>query len=193
MDEERESELLRKLEESKKWDKFYYGLMVAGVIIAIIGVYLEFSGILEEGGLAIAILGAGLSFVGGFINTARILSRIDFKLTLVCDAVRDEGKKTRREEKETREVLGKSLTEMGKSLTENGKAPRRNPGFIERREMNRKFALVIAICLIAALLVFPASAKRAELCPDRSPVKQDGTCDFPYKGFVPLEVRIWKR
>jgi hypothetical protein len=118
MDEERESELLRKLEESKKWDKFYYGLMVAGVMIAIVGVYLEFSGILKEGGLAIAILGAGLSFIGGFINTARILSRIDFKSTLICDAVRDEGKKTRKEERETREVLGKSLGEMGKLLAE---------------------------------------------------------------------------
>jgi hypothetical protein len=39
--------------------------------------------------------------------------------------------------------------------------------------MNRKLLLGIAICLVAALLVFPASAKRAELCPDRSPVKQD--------------------
>jgi hypothetical protein len=55
--------------------------------------------------------------------------------------------------------------------------------------MNRKLLFVVAACSVVALLIIPADAKRAELCPDRNPVKHDGTCDFPYKRFVPPEVR----
>jgi hypothetical protein len=55
------------------------------------------------------------------------------------------------------------------------------------RKMNRKLLLGIAACMFVALLILPADAKHAELCPDRNPVKADGTCDFPW--YVPPEAR----
>jgi len=95
--------ILAAVEKTKRKIDVLTLIVIIAAVVGFIAIILELFGFFGDVGITLALLSILITVLAGYTSTrgsAEILLSIDKKTSMVCDAVREEGEKTRSELKE---------------------------------------------------------------------------------------------